>query len=566
MARTGIQAFLDLLAEFGVEYLFGNPGSTELPLNDALVADRRMQYILGLQEVPVMAIADGYSMASRSLGVVNLHISCGLGNGMGMLYNAFREGTPLLVTAGQQDRRLQFEEPILGGDMVSVARPWTKWAAEVTRVEDLPVAVRRAVQTALTPPTGPVFLSMPVDVQMEWSESLDMSPIQLPNPAIRPSREALDEAVEVLRQAKNPGILAGSRISELQAMDALVVLAERLGAVVMTESGTTHGRLAFPSDHPLNGQGLPLWSPEVRERLADFDVLLVTGMDLFRQYIYHEPARAIPEHIRLVHLDEDPWQLGKNYPVAVGLWGHTREGLEEISDLLDERMTAEQVERARQRAQQHGRHHQAEREELRQKIDSQADLRPMTPLCLMDAVARVIPANVAVVEEAVTTTNTTLERLGKLTKHSSYFGHRGWALGWGLGCAIGAQLAWPDRPVLGLLGEGAAMYGFQGLWSAAHHKIPVRFVICNNAQYQILKVCANEFDLPQAREGKFEGMDLGEPEIDFVALAQSLGVQAHRTSEPDEVSDWLKDSFQAEGPMLLDVPIARGSPSRLNYG
>ena len=201
MSRTGIQAFLDLLAEFGVQYIFGNPGSTELPLNDAMVTDRRIQYILGLQEVPVMAMADGYSMASRSLGVVNLHISCGLGNSMGMLYNAFREGTPLLVTAGQQDRRLRFEEPILAGDMVSVVRPWTKWAVEVSRVEDLPAAVRRAVQTALTPPTGPVFLSMPVDVQMEWSESLDMSPIRLPNPAIRPSREALDEAVEVLRLA-----------------------------------------------------------------------------------------------------------------------------------------------------------------------------------------------------------------------------------------------------------------------------------------------------------------------------------------------------------------------------
>jgi benzoylformate decarboxylase len=407
---------------------------------------------------------------------------------------------------------------------------------------------------------------MPVDVQMEWSESLDMSPIRLPNPAVRPSREALDEAVEVLRQAKNPAILAGSRVSERQAMDALVALAERLGAPVMTESGTTHGRLAFPSDHPLNGQGLPLWSPEVRDRLADFDVLLVTGMDLFRQYIYHEPARAIPEHIQLVHLDEDPWQLGKNYPVAVGLWGHTRVGLEELAELLGQRMTPQQVQQAQQRVEAYGSQHQAAREELQQKIKSQADHRPMTPLCLMNAVARVIPENVAIVEEAVTTTNTTLERLGKLTRQSSYFGHRGWALGWGLGCAIGAQLAWPERPVLGLLGEGAAMYGIQGLWSAAHHKIPVRFVICNNAQYQILKVCANEFELPQAQEGNYEGMDLREPEVDLVALAQSLGVPAHRTSEPDEVSDWIKASFDADGPMLLDVPIARGSPSRLNYG
>jgi benzoylformate decarboxylase len=167
MPIRGIDAFLNLLAAAGVRHIFGNPGTTELPLTDALVADRRFDYILGLQEVPVMGMADGYAMASRSLGVVNLHISCGLGNAMGMLYNAYREGTPLLVTAGQQDRRLKFEEPILYGDMVAVAKPWTKGAVEVDRVEDLPAATRRAIQMALTPPTGPVFMSIPVDVQLE---------------------------------------------------------------------------------------------------------------------------------------------------------------------------------------------------------------------------------------------------------------------------------------------------------------------------------------------------------------------------------------------------------------
>src|SRR5919106_6368784 len=160
MHLSGTQAFLSMLADAGVRYLFGNPGTTELPLVDALVDDRRIQYIFGLQEVPVMAMADGFAMASRSLGVVNLHISCGLGNAMGMLYNAFREGTPLLVTAGQQDRRLKFEEPILWSRMVDVARPWTKWAVEVERVEDLPIAMRRAIQTPLTPPPGPVFMSL----------------------------------------------------------------------------------------------------------------------------------------------------------------------------------------------------------------------------------------------------------------------------------------------------------------------------------------------------------------------------------------------------------------------
>src|SRR5687767_14182417 len=342
-----------MLAEAGVQHIFGNPGTTELPLVDYLALDERLQYILGLQEVPVMSMADGYAMASRKLGVVNLHISCGLGNAMGMLYNAYREGTPLLVTAGQQDRRLVFEEPILWGDMVNVVRPWTKWACEVQRVEDLPQAVRRAVQAALTPPTGPVFLSLPVDLQMADAVPLAIPrassvasttaaaanpALDLPDVRVRPPLEAIRSAAQVLLSAKNPAILAGSRVTERDAVRELVAVAETIAAPVITEPGTTHGRLAFPSDHPLNAQGLPLWSPEVRQRLQEYDVLLVVGMDLLRQYVYHEPSRAIPEHIRLVHIDEDPYQLGKNYPVEVGVVGETKTSLAELKQELSSRI------------------------------------------------------------------------------------------------------------------------------------------------------------------------------------------------------------------------------------
>lgn len=210
MPQRGIDVFLQILADAGVRYIFGNPGTTELPLNNALVNDGRFQYIMGLQEVPLMAMADGFAMASRSLGVVNLHICCGLGNAMGMLYNAFREGTPLLVTAGQQDRRLKFEEPILWGQMVEVARPWTKWAVEVERVEDLPSAMRRAVQTALTPPTGPVFLSLPVDVQTAVAEGLDLTPIRLPDRGVRPPLDALNREADVLLSTAMPPFWSGA--------------------------------------------------------------------------------------------------------------------------------------------------------------------------------------------------------------------------------------------------------------------------------------------------------------------------------------------------------------------
>lgn len=565
---TGIDIFLELLASAGVRYVFGNPGTTELPLSDALIDHPSIKYLLGLQEVPVMAMADGFAMASGTPGVVNLHISCGLGNAMGMLYNAFREGTPLIVTAGQTDRRLKFEEPILWGDMVGVVRPWTKWAVEVDRVADIPAAVRRAVQIALSPPTGPVFLSLPLDVQMESvvRASLDMTPPRVPDRRVRPPADALRRAVDVLLAAKNPAILAGSRVTEAGAVAELVAVAERLGVSVIAESGTTHGRLPFPCDHPLAAIGLPLWSPEVRERLKQYDVLLVVGMDLLRQYVYHEPARAIPEHIRLVHLDENPYQIGKNYPVEVGLVGDTKSGLAELDQLLTERMTESQRQIAARRTETLTAENVRRRESLLKDIAGELSVRPMTPRVAMSSIARVLPKNAAVVEEAVTTTNTTLERLAALGNTDGYFGHRGWALGWGLGVSIGVRLAWPERPVLAILGEGASMYGIQGLWTAARYKIPVTFVICNNAQYQILKIGARGLNLPRAQAGEFLGMDIVEPEIDFVALAKSLGVDAVRIAEPDALADEVAESLAGDKPRLIDVPIQRAAADRLQYG
>jgi benzoylformate decarboxylase len=567
MSISGAHVLLKMLADAGVRYLFGNPGTTELPLMDALCDEPRIRYILGLQEVPVMAMADGYAMASRHVGVVNLHTACGLGHAMGILYNAYREGTPLLVTAGQQDRRLKFEEPILVGDMVSVTRPWTKWAAEVDRVEDLPSAVRRALQCALTPPTGPVFLSIPIDVQSELAPpALDTTPAQPLDLRIRPPIDALRRAAEVLAAAANPGILAGGRVVEAGASDELARVAERLGAVVIAEPGTTHGRLPLRSDHPLSAPGLPLWSPEVRQRLNEYDVLLVVGMDLLRLYVYHEPARPIPEHIRLIHLDDDPWQMNKNYPVEVALVGDPKAGLAELDALVAQRQTAEQAEAARRRGKAQAEAHAGQADALRARAARERAVNPVTPLALMAALAQILPEDVAVVEEAVTTTSTYLERLGVLRNATGYFGHRGWALGWGLGCAIGAKLAWPERPVLALLGDGASMYGIQGLWTAAHERIPVTFVICNNAQYQILKVGARSMGLPHARQGEFIGLDITQPEIDYVALARSLGVAAVRLTEADAVAEAVAESFRAGEPRLIDVPIGRELPERLNYG
>lgn len=554
---NGIEAFLEVLHASGVRSIFGNPGTTELPLNEALAVDRRFEYVLGLHEVPVVAMADGYAMASGNLGVANVHAACGLGNALGMLYNAQCEGTPLLLTAGQQDRRLRLGEPVLTSDLVSVARPWTKWAWEVGRVEDVPDATRRAIQTALTPPTGPVFLALPVDVQMEAATGLDLAPPAIADRRIRPPLEPLKRAAGLLADADRPAILAGSRVTESGGGAALAALAERLGAPVFAENTTAHGRLPIAVDHPLYAGIIPYWSPDVRAALDEFDVLLAVGLNVLRLYIYREPARPIPEHIQLIHLDSNPREIGKNEPRTLGLIGDERSGLLELDALIARAIRPERSAAARAAVTRHAERRSTEKATLRATIESESSQRPMTPTCLMAALARVLPPDVAVVEEAITTHQNIFERLGALRDPTGHFAHRGWALGWGLGCALGVKLAWPDRPVLALLGDGAALYGIQGLWTAAQRRIPVTFVVCNNAQYRILKVCGDVLGLPRISAGTTPGLNLVGPEVDFVGLARSLGVPADRVADPDELSERVRSSLAGDGPRLFEVPISR---------
>jgi benzoylformate decarboxylase len=550
-----MQALLEVLAAAGVRHIFGNPGSTELSLNAALATDSRFTYILGLQEVPVAAMADGYAMASGGLGVACVHTCCGLGNAMGMLYNAYCEGSSLLVLAGQQDRRLRFEEPVLAGDMVSVARPWTKWATEIERVEDLPSAVRRAVQTALTPPTGPVFLSIPVDVQLTGVEGLDLTPPHVPDRRVRPPQDALNRAATLLAEACHPVILAGSRVVEAGAVAELVTLAELLGALVLADPPTSHGRLPMPADDPLYGGTVPQDANSLARRLADKDVVLAVGISLLRRFQYQDAEQPFRAGVHLIQMDSDSWELGKNYPVEIALVGDPQAGLAELVDMVALSYGSEQREAAARRRIELAARRADNRARLLLEMEKQRGRRPMSPVVMMEALARALPPDAAVVLEASAHTHlNVLERLGVLRDPTGHFGHRGWALGWGLGCAIGVKLAWPDRPAVALLGDGAALYTIQGLWSAAHHRVPVVFVIANNAQYNVLKHTADGLWVPPE---KLVGLDLTEPEVDFVALSHGFGVEAFRVTEPDDLAQRVAAGVEGAEPLLLDVTIER---------
>jgi len=553
---TGAEIICEVLAASGVRYLFGNPGSTELPLMDALVRETPVEYVLALHEIPAVAMADGYAQALRAPAVVNLHASCGVGNAMGMLYNAWCAGSPLVLTAGQQDRRLLAQDPVLAGYTVGVTQPWTKWSAEVQRIEDLPRLLRRALQTAVAPPSGPVFLSVPVDLQMERLEKPDLRPATFAAAALRPPEAALERAVELLVAAEHPVVLAGSRVTEAGAARELAELAERLGAPIYSDTHASQSRLPVVPDHPLYAGWLPLWSPDILAILRRHDAAVVAGMDLPRLYIYREPANPIPERLRLVQLDSDPRQLAKNLPVHAAVAGDLKMALSELRFRLTAAQNWEQARRAMERRERLTRKHEQARARLREEIERAMGEEPITAEALLGALARALPADAVIVDEAPTTNRNRLAMLGVPRDAAGYFAHRGWALGWGLGAAIGVKLAWPKRPVLALLGDGAALYGIQGLWTAARYRVPVVFVVANNAQYKILKDCSGVMELPEAARGRFLGMDLTDPAIDYVALARSFGVAAHCCTTAAELTDCLSSAFSSAAPVLLDVPLA----------
>src|SRR6266446_1679600 len=326
-AMSGKRAFLELLKQEGVEIVFGNPGTTELPLMDAFAVENEIKYILGLQEAALMAMADGYAQASGKLAVLNFHVAPGLGNAMGMLYDAQKAAAPILLTAGQHDQSFNFSEPILWADLPTIARPFVKWSAEVRRVEDLPRAIHRAAKTALAPPTGPVFLSLPADV-LNAEADIDLGAPTRVAPRLRGDQAAIETAAQLLAAAERPVIVAGDAVAQSGAHGELVALAELLGAPVWAEG--VPSTASFPASHPLFRGAMVRLQTMIREILQQHDVLFSVGGDLFTLSLPSE-TEAMPSDLAIIQLDNDAWELGKNYPARVAILGDPKATLPELT-------------------------------------------------------------------------------------------------------------------------------------------------------------------------------------------------------------------------------------------
>jgi benzoylformate decarboxylase len=544
---TGRSAFLALLKDEGVTHLFGNPGTTELPIMHALKEHPDLTYVLGLQESLVVAMADGYSRASGKLVACNVHVAPGLGNAMGSLFNAKFTGTPMILTAGQQEQGHGLTEPLLYHPLVPMAEPLVKWAVEVTRLEDLPRIVRRAAKVAMTPPTGPVFISLPGDI-LNAEAGIELGASTRVDTRTRPSDAVLDALAKRMLQAERPVIIAGDEIVKSDALEAAAAFAEALGAPVYQQSAPYGSH--FLSEHVCYVGSLSRDQKQVRGILARHDLLVVLGADPVRMSVWSE-TEALPDGLAVVHLGLVDWDMGKNFAAEMAIKADVRETLLALTPLLKkqggERLAGKTKAALAQLAKENW---TAKRAQLAERIEGRRGAKPIDPDWLTLQIAQALPRDAVLVNEGLTSARHITDLVPYRDRYS-YHALASGGIGWGLPAAVGAAFAQAPRPVCCFSGDGSAMYSIQSLWTAANSKLPITYVIANNGGYRIIKQRLKSFH----GSSHFIGMDFEDPAIDFTALAKSLGMPAERISEPDALAPALQRAFTTPGPKLLDVIV-----------
>ena len=550
MTRSGRDVLLDVLADEVVRHIFGNPGTTELPLMDELVRRTEFEYVLALQENTAVGMADGYAQATGRPAFVNLHTTSGLGGGMGNLTNARANGAPLVVTAGQQDRRHLIADPLLSGDLVGMARAVSKWQHEVRHLAELGTVLRRAFNDALAPPRAPVFVSIPVDILDEIGE-VDVPPRS--TVARGAVAAGLDECARLLTDDAPDGvaIVAGEEVGAADATHELTALAEALGCSVF--GAPLHSVHVFPTDHPLWRGMIAPAAAASRETLAAFRLVLVVGTQVGFVYPY-TPGPPLPPACELLHLSADPGIVGRTHPTRLGLVGDVTASLAALGELV-----AGRVDR-RAAAAAIAERHDEQRHEL-ERVEATAVERssavPMHPMAAVHALVQALPAGAIVVDEAITAGGY-VRGFHRTARPGTYYFCRGGGLGWGMPASLGVKLARPDAPVLCVVGDGAAMYAIQSLYTAARHGIDVVFAVVNNRQYRILRDNLARSGGRSAEAGRFVGMDLDTPEVDYVALATGMGVRAALVEKAADVTDAARAAFEQGGSWLLELPIVSG--------
>ena len=549
-SMTGKQALLEMLKAEGVEYIFGNPGTSEAPFIDLLGDYPELRYFLTLQESVAVGMAESYARATGRASFVSLHVDNGLANGITLMLDALNTGTPMVVTSANYDVRKVNESKT---DLAQLARPATKWAVELSHPGQVPSALRRAFNEANTHPKGPVYVGFSSNA-LEGIADMNIVPSRPVHDATRPSPEGIARAASLLLDAARPVMLVGDRASDDDANEQAVELAELVGLPVYQVRGA---EAAFPTRHPQFFGNLSMRAAPSRAAVQRADLVLAVGADPFEELFYWGDVILSPE-ARLVHIDPVAGLIGRAEPTDVGIVGHCGLALAELTAVVKERLSPAGSSRIEERRQAVVAEARANREAYEASVAERWDGRPMSPARMMAELASALPANAIVIDDAISNRGP-LRHYLHAARRGDIRAVRGGSIGGGIGATMGAQVAYPGRPVFGVIGDGSAMMTVQGLWTAANDNIPCVFVICNNGMYRVLKTNFNVYQgevlgLPETSGGRLPYADFGMP-FDMAAIANSMGVHGERITEPTQIKPAVDRAVASGKPALLDVVI-----------
>jgi len=519
----------DLFRRHGMTTMFGNPGSTELPMLKDFPSDFR--YVLALQEAVAVGMADGYAQATGGPAHVNLHTAPGVGNAMGAIFNAQANHSPLLITAGQQVRaQITMQANLTNRDATRVVHPFVKWSHEPARAQDVPLALAAGIHRATLPAKGPVFVSIPMD---DWGAEVDEvdarhATTRTVTGAATADPEVVRALAARLQAARNPVMVAGPDIDASGGWDAAIALAEKQRLGVWASPATGGGRLGFPEGHPSFRGVLPPAIGPIGQTLADNDLVVVVGSSVFPYYPYI-PGPALAEDTRLVQITSDPDEAARA-PMGDAIVADVRLTLEALLAAVEEsdRPAPEPLG----------------------PPPAPEDRSPLESGDVHGTLGEVLPDDAIVVLESPTSTMALRNRL-RMSRPGSYYFCAGGGLGYGLAAGLGVQLAQPDRPVVCVLGEGSVQYAVSGFWTAAAYDIPITFLIVRNNEYGILKWFAQAENVEGA-----PGLDL--PQLETAKIAEGYGVASTRVSERDALREALTAGLASSSPSLVEVDVAPG--------
>lgn len=547
---TGAESMIEVLKSEGVEYVFGIPGATEVLFVDALEKSADIKYILGLNEIVSAGMAEGYARSSGKPGFLNLHTGPGMAAALPMLYNAHAGGVPLVITAGQQDTRLLLQDPHLSGDILGMGRIFTKWSTEVHHAEDIPMIMQRAFKTAMQHPMGPVLVSLPQNLMAQKIE-FNLKRKSKVYSGMRADINASEDFLDIISKAKYPVIMVESGIARCNAMEEIVKFAELTGARVYQ---AWMSDVNFPVRHNLYMGDLDPSMPDAKEKLSEADLFIGVGCSVFSPSFYN-PDNVFPDNIKIVHIDENPWELGKNMPVQCGIQGNIKAVLSELNSSMEKRLTEEQREIIKNRTKKIKDEKHEINSRLDRRVKEEYDNSPVSVSRLMKEIDGITEKDTVIVDDCWSSSQM-LRQIVDLSEAGQFIrARKGGSIGWGLPGAMGVKLGAPGKKVVSICGDGSTAWSMQSLWTAARYNIPVTYVITNNGVYRqvklVRKLVLGEYVLTE----KHLGMDIDEPLINFKMLAESMGVRALQVKEPGELKSALEEAVSDNRPRLVEVFI-----------